>query len=147
MPNETSTPYMGQRFPADDPREWLNRARSNLAKARIASDTEFVYFEDLCFDVQQAAEKAIKAVMIHLGVQFPYIHDLTRLLELVEQANLDVPASIKRAGMLSDYAVETRYPGLAEPVTRGEYDEAIAVAEKVVRWAEGVISAKNPVGK
>ena len=24
----------GKRFPPDDPREWLNRARSSLAKAR-----------------------------------------------------------------------------------------------------------------
>lgn len=33
----------------------------------------------------------------------------------------------------------TRYPGLAEPVTWEEYDEAVAIAEKVVRWAEEII--------
>ena len=51
-----------ERFSPDDPREWLNRARSNLAiaKSRVAG----VYLEDLCFEAQQAAEKAIKAVMI-----------------------------------------------------------------------------------
>ena len=51
-----------ERFPSDDPREWLNRARSNLARARDRAAE--VYLEDLCFDAQQAAEKAIKAVMI-----------------------------------------------------------------------------------
>ena len=50
------------RFSSDDPREWLNRARSNLARARIV--TAEAYLEDSCFDAQQAAEKAIKAVMI-----------------------------------------------------------------------------------
>lgn len=49
----------GERFPPDDPREWLNRARSNLAKAKGAYAIHEVYLEDLCFDAQQAAEKAI----------------------------------------------------------------------------------------
>jgi HEPN domain-containing protein len=131
MPNE--------RFPPDDPREWLNRARSNLAKARDASGHPQVYLEDLCFDAQQAAEKAIKAVLIHLDVRFPFVHDLAQLLTLVEGAGQDVSESIRGAAGLSDYAVETRYPGLSEPVTWQEYEEAVAIAEEVVRWAQGVI--------
>jgi HEPN domain-containing protein len=47
------------RFPPDDPREWLNRARSHLRRA--AEPLKGVYLEDLCYDAQQAAEKAIKA--------------------------------------------------------------------------------------
>ena len=51
-----------ERFPPDDPREWLNRARSSLARAKVfVSGADL---EDLCFDAQQASEKAIKAVMI-----------------------------------------------------------------------------------
>ena len=68
-----------KRFPPDDPREWLNRARSNLVTRQ--ENAPDVYLEDLCFDAQQAAEKAIKAVFIHRGVSFPYIHDLDELLE------------------------------------------------------------------
>jgi hypothetical protein len=64
------------RLPPDDPREWLNRARSSLAKAREGAAFADIYLEDLCFDAQQAAEKAIKAVLLHLGVGFPYVHDL-----------------------------------------------------------------------
>ena len=44
------------------PRACLNRARSNLAQAR--NRVSDVYLEDLCFDAQQAAEKAINALMI-----------------------------------------------------------------------------------
>ena len=47
-----------ERRPPDDPREWLNRARSNLALAK--SLVPEAYLEDLCFEAQQAAEKAIK---------------------------------------------------------------------------------------
>lgn len=59
-----------KRFPPDDPREWLNRAKSNLAKVNIPSETSEIYLEDLCFDAQQAAEKAIKSVLIHLDVRY-----------------------------------------------------------------------------
>lgn len=62
-----------ERRPPDDPREWLNRARGNLLRARAMLPG--VYLEDLCFDAQQAAEKAIKAVLIAHGVSFPPIHD------------------------------------------------------------------------
>lgn len=129
----------GERFPPDDPREWLNRAQSNLAKARSASGTPEVYLEDLCFDAQQAAEKAIKAVLIHLNVRFPYVHDLAQLLALIEGAGQSVSEPIRQAARLSEYAVETRYPGLSEPVTRQEYEEAISLAREVVRWAQEVI--------
>ena len=46
-----------ERFSPDDPREWLNRARSNLALAK--NRIPGAYLEDLCFEAQQAAEKAI----------------------------------------------------------------------------------------
>lgn len=42
--------------------EWLRRACSNLARARADRSVPEALYEDLCFDAQQAAEKAIKAV-------------------------------------------------------------------------------------
>ena len=127
-----------ERFPPDDPREWLNRARSNLSRAKTRIPE--AYLEDLCFDAQQAAEKAIKALLAKRGVAFPYVHDLARLLTLLEEAGEDLPESVRRAEGLTRYAVVTRYPGLAEPVTEAHYQEAVASAEAVVRWAEGKLS-------
>ena len=43
------------------------RAASNLARARQGRQCEEVLFEDLCFDAQQAAEKALKALLIFFG--------------------------------------------------------------------------------
>jgi HEPN domain-containing protein len=70
-----------KRFPPTDPREWLNRARSNLALAK--SEAVGAFLEDLCFEAHQAAEKAIKAVFVHRGESFPFIHDLAKLLGLL----------------------------------------------------------------
>ena len=44
-----------------DPREWLRRARNNLARSSQGQVTADVLFEDACFDAQQAVEKALKA--------------------------------------------------------------------------------------
>lgn len=128
-----------QRFPPDDPREWINRAKSNLARAREGLRISGVYLEDLCFDAQQAAEKALKALLICRGVRFPYVHDLAELLGLVEQAGQKVPETVREAARLTRYAVVTRYPGLVEPVTWQEYKDAVTIAEAVVRWAQDIV--------
>ena len=123
-----------ERFAPDDPREWLNRARSNLALAK--NRVPDAYLEDLCFEAHQAAEKAIKSRLISLGIEFPYVHDLARLLSLVEQAGLPLPDIVHRAGELTPYAMFTRYPAPSRPVTEEEYLLAIEVAEAVVDWVE-----------
>jgi len=123
-----------ERFPPDDPREWVNRARSNLALAK--SRIPEAYLEDLCFEAQQAAEKAIKAVMIKRNIEFPYVHDLARLLSLLEEEGEEIPEVVRKAEELTRYALVTRYPGIARPVSEQEYAEAVAIAEAVVRWAE-----------
>jgi HEPN domain-containing protein len=45
--------------------EWLNRAISSFEKAKSASTISYVYYEDLCFDCQQAVEKSLKALLIY----------------------------------------------------------------------------------
>jgi HEPN domain/Nucleotidyltransferase domain len=95
-----------KRYPPTDPRERLNRARSNLALAK--SDTVGALLEDLCFEAQQAAEKAVKAVFVHRGARFPYIHDLDELLERLERSGLKIPKYVRQADELSPFAVVTR---------------------------------------
>jgi HEPN domain-containing protein len=132
---------MPKRYPPDDPREWLNRARSNLVQAK--AKRKGVYLEDLCFHAQQAAEKAIKALLIKLDVNFPYVHDLAELLTLVEKAGQGVPESIRQAERLSKFAVFTRYPGIGPSIKEKEYGETIEVAARVVKWAENIILPKR----
>ena len=123
-----------ERFPPDDPREWLRRARSNLALAR--NRVPDVELEDLCFEAQQAAEKSIKGVLIGLGIEFPYVHDVSQLLSLVEGAGHAIPESVWAAETLTLYAVVTRYSGTVRWVTERDHQTAIAVASAVVQWAE-----------
>lgn len=123
-----------------DPAEWLRRARSNLARAKADRGLPDVLYEDLCFDAQQAAEKAMKAVLVHRKFPFPKTHRIAELLTFLHQAGATVPEEVRLAGILTGYAVETRYPGPIEDVTAEEYAEAVALAEGVLRWAESAVA-------
>lgn len=119
--------------------DWLKRAKSNLARARAGKASEDVLYEDLCFDCQQSAEKAIKALLIGLNKEFLPTHSIARLLELVSEVGIEIPEEVEKAIYLTDYAVETRYPGEREPLTEEEYKEALAIAEKVFSWISKII--------
>ena len=120
----------------DDPREWLKRARSNLALA--ANRIPGVYLEDLCFSAQQAAERALKALLLQRSINYPYVHDLALLVTLLENAGETVPSSVGEAGKLTPYATATTHP-LEKVVTEREYQEGLAIARAVVRWVESKI--------
>ncbi len=124
----------GRRLPPDDPQEWLNRARSNLLRARKI--IHGVYLEDLCFDAQQAAEKALKSVFVLHREDFPHTHDLNRLLSLLERSGLKIPKYVRLVHQLTRFAVETRYPGLSGPVSARAHRRFVRIAANVLRWAE-----------
>jgi HEPN domain-containing protein len=127
----------------DDPREWLRRARGSLAHARDDRASAGVLYEDLCFDAQQAAEKAIKALLISRSVDFPKTHSILHLLGLAERAGVSLPEEIRAADALSPYAWQARYPAGGEDVTRQTYLEVVALADSVVRWAEALIAGRQ----
>ena len=122
------------------PQQWLRRAKSSLALARIDKPQEALW-EDLCYHAQQAAEKALKAVLLDKGIGFRYVHDLQELITTLKRAAVEVPESVEQAAELTEYAVEARYPGGNEPVTEPEYRKAVKCAEAVLSWAESILQA------
>jgi HEPN domain-containing protein len=98
-----------------------------------------VYLEDLCFNMQQAVEKAIKARLIQCQVQFPYVHDIAELLTVLEEAGQEIPQAIRQAERLTRFAVFTRYPGFAPPISLEEYTEALHIAGEVIQWVEHLL--------
>lgn len=134
MPPEGASP--------EDPREWLRRARSNLARASQGQVTPDVLFEDVCFDAQQAAEKALKALLVLKGVQVPRTHSIGELVTMLTELGFDIPLDVQEASALTDYAVAARYPGPSEPVLIEDYQRAVATATAVVSWASVVVAAQ-----
>lgn len=122
-----------------DPHVWLLRAKGNLNLAEKGGRLRGVLLEDLCFNAQQAAEKALKAVCLAQGIDVPRTHSLVHLMDVLETAGMDIPKNVRDADILTQYAVQSRYPGVLEEITRNEYRDAVKLAAHVVFWAEGVI--------
>ena len=129
-----------ERYSPDDPREWLSRAKSNLAVAKFAANKPDILYEDLCFNCQQAAEKALKALLVFRKIYFPRTHDIAELLTLVCGSGINPPDVILESAKLTGYSVASRYPGLDEPIRKDEFSEAFLIAEQVIEWVSGYIS-------
>lgn len=122
--------------PGEVVQAWLRRARSDLELARIALQARSVLPEDACFHAQQCAEKALKALPLQAGDDPPRTHAIDVLLDRLKVRGIPVPESVDSAFALSEYAVQTRYPGEWEPVTPEEARQAIDQATLVLAWAE-----------
>jgi HEPN domain-containing protein len=118
------------------PAAWLARARGDMALAQGGRQIPGVFFEDLCFHAQQAAEKALKSVCVQRNVDFPRTHSLIALMDLLRSAAVNIPLDVQNADILTQFAVRTRYPGWIEPVTHQEYQQAVSLAQAVISWAE-----------
>lgn len=113
-------------------REWLDQAREDLlASARLLGGAPPL-LRPGAFHAQQAAEKALKAFLTAHNSAFPRTHDLGRLTGLCSTIDLTFSPYIAALGILTPYAVESRYPdGGAQP-SRAEADDALRLARDIV---------------
>jgi HEPN domain-containing protein len=63
-----------------------------------------------CYHAQQCGEKALKAVLVFLQMQFPFRHDLDEVRDLIP-SGWNVVTVHPSLGSLSQWATVGRYPG------------------------------------
>lgn len=66
------------------------------------------------FHAQQAVEKALKAAIAKRNEEFPFTHDIGLLMQLCQDAGLNLPVDLSEADRLTPYAAAIRY-GLRGP--------------------------------
>jgi HEPN domain-containing protein len=115
-------------------RDWPSQAARDLERARI--DIQYEYWEWACFTSQQAAENAVKALLMHRGLD-AWGHAITPMLRGLQ----DPPAStdlIELAQLLDAYYIPARYPnGFAEGKPADYYNAA--KAQEAVHAAEAIL--------
>jgi HEPN domain-containing protein len=93
-------------------KEWIAKAEGDWASAlREVRARKKPNYDSACFHAQQCAEKYLKARLQEASTASGKTHDLLKLLNLVSQ--IEPACSMLRAGVtvLTDYAVDFRYPG------------------------------------
>jgi len=99
-------PGDGEKMPSRA-RDWFNQAMRDLEQAQDSqSDGRH---EWACFAAQQAAEKAVKALHLHLG-QEAWGHVIAKLFQELPES-VQVPANLlEKARVLDNFYIPARYP-------------------------------------
>ena len=127
---------------ADIAEKWMIKAMGDLLAAqRLYSFFHPKQLDISCYHCQQAAEKALKAVLVYREAveEVPYTHDLVVLLDCC------IPLDDNFVNMRTDcigltpYATQTRYPNNRE-FTEEETASALRKAERIVNFCVSVIT-------
>ena len=123
---------------------WLRQANSDLQAARCTAQEGF--HSQACYLAGQAAEEALKALLVAAGITPPHSHSLERLVEVLQSEGLRLDGLRKlRLKPLTRMNSETRYPqGDEAPANlfdNRDSDLALATAETVVNITAAELSA------
>ena len=113
-------------------KQWLIHGDEDLRLAAHAMtlQAEEPPYRLIAYHAQQCAEKCLKAFLVYCGVDFPYTHNISTLLELCSE-HADWPVELRDAEQLTLYSITTRYPGEEQEVTEDEARRAVELAQKV----------------
>ncbi len=89
---------------------WLEKALHDREAAVELARSRGVDLSDIvCYHCHQAAEKYLKAVLMHHGIVFPKTHDLVRLVKMASAAATDLFHLMDNASEFAPYDSEIRY--------------------------------------
>jgi HEPN domain-containing protein len=97
--------------------QWLDYAEEDLGVAEYLIKEKSPYLIAVSYHSQQAAEKYLKALLVLFDIDPPKIHDLDRLLDLIEPLHPAIVQELSDITILSKYAAQIRYPVDTPPVT------------------------------
>lgn len=123
-----------QLFPKDYSKELLTIAKGDLESAIGLSTIKTGRPENIIFMAQQAVEKYIKAVLVHLQIAFPLVHDLGILIALLPDDKM--PPEGFALTELNPFASVRRYEEGQIPLTKEEITAALEITQKVALWAD-----------
>lgn len=125
--------------PEENVKEWLKKACEDFDFASsILPDT--IFYAQVCFHFQQAAEKFLKSYIIGKGLEFRKIHELRKLLKTCESNYPSFSCLREEADFLSPFYVDTRYPvHWPATVTKEETLKAQQAAQKIKTFVENLL--------
>jgi HEPN domain-containing protein len=119
--------------------QWLGKADEDMIMAEVLLSAPTAAKWGACFHAQQAAEKALKAVLVTQDRDVPYTHSLLLLRATLgmESEKLDEAA----LEQLSPWAVAGRYPEEIPEPSVAEAGRLVDAARSIVAFARGCIAA------
>jgi HEPN domain-containing protein len=125
-------------------RSWLAKAQGDMAVARILIEGGEPHLDAGVYHCQQAAEKALKALLTLDEIPFPKSHNLRSLLDLTLPQHPELSGLAKACILLTPYATEFRYPGDAFAPDPSEAADALLLAQRIVTAVTALVPAADP---
>jgi HEPN domain-containing protein len=114
----------------------LQKAREDLSAAQVLVATEDQADHVIGFHLQQAVEKALKAILAQHAIEIPRTHDLGYLAEQLSDLKIEASEPIVSSDWLTPWGVLFRYDTYPDALNRDKALEAataaIALAEKLL---------------
>lgn len=121
-------------------RRWIRFAEEDLQAAQAMLVGTTAAPRHACWLAQQAAEKALKAVLISHEIDFPWRHDLDALRNLLPEG-LKTRDDHPDLAALTEWAVEARYPGEWPEASEDDSRTAVEQASAVLDSARSDLAA------
>jgi len=110
---------------------WLEYARNDLQAASVILSRDDVAPRTACFLAQQSAEKALKAILVLKGLNVIKTHDLDAITEKLPENESAAFESLDLT-WLTEWSVESRYPGDWPEASSEDAKKAVAIATEVL---------------
>jgi len=112
--------------------EWLYKADQDFGYAGLGLADESGYYDQICFLLQQAVEKYLKAYIVANDLKFAKEHSLVKLLDECVRADISLDKLQSECRFLTAFYFEVRYPD--EPfivATKEQAEKALKAADAV----------------
>lgn len=130
LPNREVTGAMQTADRLADTARWLRYAEEDLTTAETLLEQPHVPPRQACWFAQQSAEKALKAALIFLQIDFYRTHDLNVLRDLFPES-WQLKTTQLNLKDLNKWAVAARYPENMQEATKAEATEAVEQARAI----------------
>ena len=125
---------------------WVQKAQNDIATAKHLAETmRPMPSEIICFHCQQAAEKYLKAFLVHNDNEPPKTHDLIELVKLCGGFDTDFSILTTKCEYLLPFAVHARYPGASDPDDE-DARRALAFAQDVITFVTARLPLRSGQG-
>ncbi len=113
--------------------ELLRIATEDLEAANVLMAAKLRRKENIFFHIEQAIEKALKAVLCKHGIAVPLVHELSILIDKIPEG-LSLPHA-EEITDLTQFATIRRYEEGKAEFTDEEVVSAFQIAGDVLKWA------------
>ncbi len=127
---------------AEEASRWLAFARGDIETAQAFLGSTAVPNRNTAYMAQQAAEKAIKAVILLDNLAFEMTHDLAAI-QAQAPSDFSNPASTLDLAWLADIETLARYPDEGDTVTSDDAERAVGIANAILMAAASHFGARG----